>query len=301
MNTISIVKNEAFTQLGGRHRKKNGHKSNCGCPICKNMKKTKRGGEDPEIEFNMGGKKKNGHKSNCGCPICVNMKHAKGTKRNKRNKRGGSKRRRRVGGEDKDEAPNGMKEEEEEIVLNEDTDEDSDEDSDEEFIDIDMKEKDIKEKDMKEKNMKEDDIKEKDMKEEGGRRRKKSNGHKANCKCPICKNMKKSKRGGDDGDELDVMEKGPMEKADDDDYEKLDELDLMERGPDNSEQEVVVDKTTIDPLIAAEEGNSNPYNPEAYENVGGRRRRNKTRKGRKSRKHKSRRHRKRTRRHRRKM
>ncbi len=36
-----------------------------------------------------------------------------------------------------------------------------------------------------------------------------------------------------------------------------------------------------------------PYNPQAYENVGGRRRRGK------SRKHKSRRHRKRTRRHRR--
>ena len=99
MSTIPVVKNDAPTQLGGRRRKKsNGHKANCGCPICKNMRGSKRGGgEEEDTEFKMGGKKKNGHKANCACPICVNMKHAKGTKRNKRNKRGGSKRRRRGG------------------------------------------------------------------------------------------------------------------------------------------------------------------------------------------------------------
>lgn len=265
MSTIPIVKNDAPTQLGGRRKKSNGHKASCGCPICKNMKGSKRGGEDPMIEFNMGGKKKNGHKAKCGCPICVNMKHAKGTKRNKRNKSGGSKRRRKGGGEDKDkdeldETPNKMEEEEEEIVLNEDKDEDTDED--EEFVDV--------------------DVKEKDMKKEGGRRRKKRNGHKANCKCPICKNMKKSKRGGEDGDI--ENQKGDIEegfvkgekivdietKAGDDDYEEIEKIQKMEQG----------------------EGQG-PYNPQAYENVGGRRRRGK------SRKHKSRRHRKRTRRHRR--
>ena len=96
MSTIPVVKNDAPTQLGGRRRKKsNGHKANCGCPICKNMRGSKRGGgEEEDTEFKMGGKKKNGHKANCGCPICVNMKHAKGTKRNKRNKRRGSKKRR---------------------------------------------------------------------------------------------------------------------------------------------------------------------------------------------------------------
>ena len=243
MNTIPIVKNDTPTQLGGRKKKGNGHKANCACPICKNMKGSKRGGEDPEIEFNMGGKKKNGHKAKCGCPICVNMKHAKGTKRNKRNKHGGSKRKRRGGGEDKDEldeTPNKM--EEKEIVLDEDSDSDSDSDSDEEFIDI-------------------------DIKKEGGRRR------------------KKSKRGGEDGDI--ENQKGDIEegfvkgekivdietKAGDDDYEEIEKIQKMEEGQGQG-----------------------PYNPQAYENVGGRRRRGKTRK---SRKHKSRRHRKRTRRHRR--
>ena len=53
----------------------------------------------------------------------------------------------------------------------------------------------------------------------------------------------------------------------------------------------------IEEIQKMEEGEGKgPYNPQAYENVGGKRRRGKTRK---SRKHKSRRHRKRTRRHRR--
>ena len=29
---------------GGKRKRGNGHKANCGCPICKNMKKGKRGG-----------------------------------------------------------------------------------------------------------------------------------------------------------------------------------------------------------------------------------------------------------------
>jgi hypothetical protein len=69
-------------QLGGA-RRKNGHKTSCSCHICDNMKnKAKRGGyqEDAEKEMvkRMGGSnKKNGHKPNCGCPICKNMKNAK--------------------------------------------------------------------------------------------------------------------------------------------------------------------------------------------------------------------------------
>jgi hypothetical protein len=69
-------------QLGGA-RRKNGHKTNCTCHICENMKnKAKRGGYEEDIEKEqlkkMGGsKKKNGHKPDCGCPICKNMKSAK--------------------------------------------------------------------------------------------------------------------------------------------------------------------------------------------------------------------------------
>ena len=71
-----------MAQLGGAKRK-NGHKSNCACHICENMKnKVKRGGyeEDAEKEAlkKMGGsKKKNGHKPDCKCPICKNMNCAK--------------------------------------------------------------------------------------------------------------------------------------------------------------------------------------------------------------------------------
>ena len=32
----------------------------------------------------VGGKKANGHKANCVCPICVNMKHQKTSKKNRR-------------------------------------------------------------------------------------------------------------------------------------------------------------------------------------------------------------------------
>ncbi len=69
-------------QLGGA-RRKNGHKTNCTCHICENMKnKAKRGGYEEDMEKEqlkkMGGsKKKNGHKPDCGCPICNNMRHAK--------------------------------------------------------------------------------------------------------------------------------------------------------------------------------------------------------------------------------
>jgi hypothetical protein len=89
---------------GKKKRKSNGHKANCKCPICKNMK-MKRGGaldddsdsssdsssdsdsdsdsssdsdSDTTTDAAMGGGKKkrkgNGHKAACKCPICKNMK-----------------------------------------------------------------------------------------------------------------------------------------------------------------------------------------------------------------------------------
>ena len=67
--------------VGGK--RKNGHKYNCQCHICENMKnKAKRGGYEEEMEKEkekmMGGsKKKNGHRRDCTCPICRNMRNSK--------------------------------------------------------------------------------------------------------------------------------------------------------------------------------------------------------------------------------
>ena len=75
--------NETALKLGGAKRK-NGHKMNCDCHICDNIKnKAKRGGyredaEKAELKKKGGSKKKNGHKPNCTCPICKNMRNAKG-------------------------------------------------------------------------------------------------------------------------------------------------------------------------------------------------------------------------------
>jgi hypothetical protein len=130
------------TLKGGR-KKGNGHKMNCGCPICKNMRKSKkRGGneisnsvedaaiadafvKDDAIVYDnnkliemQGGKRKhkisskkrgNGHKMNCGCPICKNMRKSK--------KHGGTK----DDNEDPDEDPD-----EDEFIDNENADESAD-------------------------------------------------------------------------------------------------------------------------------------------------------------------------------
>jgi hypothetical protein len=174
-------------KLGGA-KKKNGHKLNCSCHICENMKnKAKRGGYseemEKEVEYISGGsKKKNGHRKNCHCPICKNMKNAK-----------------RGGGDD-------------------------------EFID--------QNNDQVEENSEPVD---ENMNLEGGKKR--GNGHKPNCQCPICKNMRKSKKGGQPDEENqmgDIEEAGikgkiePSEsneiKASDEDY---DELDAAEKGEHN--------------------------------------------------------------------
>lgn len=198
--------------IGGK--RKNGHKLNCVCHICENMKnKAKRGGYEEEIkkeqEKMMGGsKKKNGHRKDCKCPICKNMNNSK--------KRGGSKSNRRTkkkrGGDDNEEEKTETIEEEEEM-------EPSDNTSDEEEI--------------------EEVVEEEKM----GGKKKRGNGHKLNCKCPICKNMRK-KRGGDEPDEenqIGDIEEGGIKPADtsvtetetkasDDDYDALDAAEKGEAG-----------------------------------------------------------------------
>lgn len=83
------MKTQNVTQIKiGGAKRKNGHKLDCTCHICENIKnKAKRGGyeKDAEIEIEKregGPKKKNGHRKNCNCPICINMKHAKKSKNN---------------------------------------------------------------------------------------------------------------------------------------------------------------------------------------------------------------------------
>jgi len=143
-------------KLGGA-RRKNGHKVDCTCHICENMKKkASRGGYTEEIEkqeenISGGLKKKNGHRKDCKCPICKNMNNAK---------KGGN------SFEKKHE-----KKEIEKQAKNISGGNNFEKEQEEEEIDYD-----------------------------GGKKRK-SNGHKSNCKCPICKNIRKSKKGGDDPDE----------------------------------------------------------------------------------------------------
>jgi len=57
---------KAALKKSGGSRKKNGHSPTCGCPICKNMKnakKSKRGGEEPDIENQMGDLEEGGIKA----------------------------------------------------------------------------------------------------------------------------------------------------------------------------------------------------------------------------------------------
>lgn len=76
--------NVTAMKLGGAKRK-NGHKMNCDCHICENMKnKAKRGGYQEDAKKEQlkrigGSKKKNGHKPDCSCPICKNMRNVKKT------------------------------------------------------------------------------------------------------------------------------------------------------------------------------------------------------------------------------
>jgi hypothetical protein len=149
-------------KLGGAKRK-NGHKFNCTCHICENMNnKAKRGGYAEELEKKVEYAKGGSTKKNGHRKDCK-CPICKNMNNSKKNKKGGKRRTRKMRGGDDDEVSD------EEIPY---TDSDSDSDSDSES-DSGINE----------------DIK-------GG---KKSNGHKTNCTCPICKNMKKAnKRGGND-------------------------------------------------------------------------------------------------------
>ena len=87
MSSENVVKGGDIDQqkfVGGK--KKNGHKMDCMCPICKNMaaKAKRHGYTDDELkkqERKKGNKKANGHRLNCHCPICKNMDKHKKSKR----------------------------------------------------------------------------------------------------------------------------------------------------------------------------------------------------------------------------
>jgi hypothetical protein len=169
-------------KLMGGSKKKNGHKPNCACPICKNMKNSKKGGDDNDDGFDeqygdkfayKGGKKSNGHKANCGCPICKNMK--------KKNKKGG------------DEEPDienqlgdieegKVKATKDSVNVDNTPSKKEVEASDDEYDELDSASNAMEEgRAGPGYNV-------------GGTRKRRGNGHKANCNCPICKNMRKKTR-----------------------------------------------------------------------------------------------------------
>ena len=171
-------------KLMGGSKKKNGHKPDCSCPICKNMKNAKKGGyteEESEGDYNQmdkndsnitggkRGKKSNGHKANCACPICKNMK--------KKGKKGGEEpdienqlgdiEEGKVKGVNYQPAKVDMTPAQKPVEA-----------SVNEYDELDAAEKGERGQNMV----------------GGTRKRRRSNGHKATCKCPICKNMKKKTR-----------------------------------------------------------------------------------------------------------
>jgi hypothetical protein len=186
--------------VGGGKKKSNGHKAVCGCPICKNMEK-KGGYKIQALEpATIGGKKSNGHKANCGCPICVNMKHQKASKKNRRVTR----RHTRRGGDKEDEED--KKDEDKEGENPNDVSYDGD---DLNPNPEDENPEDGADAELPNMNLFEDDdvagptdVKPKQPPPVDGGRKRKGNGHKPTCKCPICKNMRKSrtKKGGDEPD-----------------------------------------------------------------------------------------------------
>ena len=127
-------KNDSNITGGKRGKKSNGHKANCACPICKNMKKKgKKGGEEPDIENQIGD---------------IEEGKVKGVN------------------------PDPVKKEVETKAVETKA-------SDDEYDEMDAAEKGEAGPGFK---------------VGGTRKRRRSNGHKATCKCPICKNMKKKTR-----------------------------------------------------------------------------------------------------------
>ena len=199
--------NTDIVKLTGGKRK-NGHKMDCTCHICENMKaKAKRNGYTEDIEREKerknGQQKVNGHKKDCDCPICKNMKNSNGKSVNNSNtsKKAGTKNGKKSNGHKMDcKCPicNNMKKKKggsDEVELinqgNRDTEEVAEEVADEnEYDAIDT----VPTKEVKE----EVTMTEKSVLPSGGTRKrrhngKKSNGHKSTCKYPICKNMRNKK------------------------------------------------------------------------------------------------------------
>ena len=178
---------EAIKQMGGS-KKKNGHKPDCGCPICKNMRNAKK-----TVKSGKGGKKSNGHKMNCGCPICKNM--------SKKSRKGGF-------------DPNQAKAAEEEASPNEYNELDDINTATTLEVPQDANQSSSTEETVRGnapfETATEDELKELSSSftpnMTGGRKRKtmrksmkksmkkRGNGHKANCGCPICKNMRKGSK-----------------------------------------------------------------------------------------------------------
>lgn len=224
-------------KLGGAKRK-NGHKMTCTCHICENIKnKAKRGGYTEEVEkqaeFAGGYKKKNGHRANCKCPICRNMKskkrrHAK--KGGKHTRRGGSDdgMDEEKSSEDREEESEEEESEEEREVVPETNEEDEDdeeeeskdnepsEESKESELDLGEDEEEEGKEMMGGKKRKGKSHRKGKTHRKGKKIRKKGNGHKPTCSCPICQNMRsKSKKGGAPEEE---------ELAKDDEYEALKDI-----------------------------------------------------------------------------
>ena len=161
-------------------KRKNGHKATCVCHICKNMEaKAERHGYEEDLEKEkerkMGYQKKNGHKKECVCPICKNMNNKSIYKKNISSKKGkksnGHKSacicpicknmKKKRGGNDgnnntgnTDNTGNKNAEGIETLATNKEYE---------------------------------------NIKKAGSRKTRRSNGHKQNCGCPICKNMKKKR------------------------------------------------------------------------------------------------------------
>ena len=229
-----------------------------------------------------GARRKNGHKATCSCHICENMKnkakrggYEEDIEKENLKKMGGSKKKnghkpncacpicknmknktkKRGGGDD-------------------DEDKDMDEEGDED------------------KDMDEDEDEDEEM-QEGGK--KKGNGHKANCKCPICKNMKKSKKGGDEPDienQLGDIEEGGIIA------EKTTTSSPSTNQSSNNGTEIVASEDEYDLLSAAEKGEAGPnlVGGSTRKRRGSRSRktvRRNMRKGRKTMRHRKRSHRRR--------
>jgi len=194
-----MTKTDIVKLTGGK--RKNGHKMDCDCHICENMKaKAKRNGYTEDIEREnerkTGQQKVNGHKKDCGCPICKNMKNAKSTKtvskknvsKNNGKMSNGHKLdcgcpickniKKKKGGSDED------------ADVGKPTEEFA---SDDEYDAVEEIDKPIPVKE-------EITAKEIVMTSGGTRKRrgnskgKRSNGHKPTCCCPICKNTRKGKK-----------------------------------------------------------------------------------------------------------